>query len=405
MDSLTQIVLGAAVGEIALGRKIGNRALIWGAIGGTIPDLDVFANPFMDDIQALAFHRSISHSIFFSVVAPLVFGGLVFRLYESKFHKTKFYKGLITFLNVGILAGITFGINYLMSHDGYPLWWFLIITILGAVFLLMRLYHHYMVKDLDEPKATFGQWYWLFFLAFFTHWLLDCFTAFGTQIFQPFSNYRVAFNNISVVDPLYTVPFLICMIIVSTISRNSRRRTIVNWIGIGISSFYMLLTIVNKCYVDRVFDKALEHRQIDAIRSRSTPTIFNNVLWACVAEDEKNYYVGQYSIFDSDPNLHYLNVFPKNDSIRLLLGTSPEYQTLEWFSDGYLAAFPTDSVTYLCDLRYGGMSDTLRDQRDLVFNFKAKKVNGEYIFTENREPPQAAIGELFRRLWVRMKGY
>lgn len=405
MDSLTQIVLGAAVGEIALGRKIGNRALIWGAIGGTIPDLDVFANPFMDDIQALAFHRSISHSIFFSVVAPLVFGGLVFRLYESKFHKTKFYKGLITFLNVGILAGITFGINYLMSHDGYPLWWFLIITILGAVFLLMRLYHHYMVKDLDEPKATYGQWYWLFFLAFFTHWLLDCFTAFGTQIFQPFSNYRVAFNNISVVDPLYTVPFLICMIIVSTISRNSRRRTIVNWIGIGISSFYMLLTIVNKCYVDRVFDKALEHRQIDAIRSRSTPTIFNNVLWACVAEDEKNYYVGQYSIFDSDPNLHYLNVFPKNDSIRLLLGTSPEYQTLEWFSDGYLAAFPTDSVTYLCDLRYGGMSDTIRDQRDLVFNFKAKKVNGEYIFTENREPPQAAIGELFRRLWVRMKGY
>ncbi len=405
MDSLTQIVLGAAVGEIALGRKIGNRALIWGAIGGTIPDLDVFANPFMHDIQALAFHRSISHSIFFSVVAPLVFGGLVFRLYESKFHKTKFYKGLITFLNVGILAGITFGINYLMSHDGYPLWWFLIITILGAVFLLMRLYHHYMVKDLDEPKATFGQWYWLFFLAFFTHWLLDCFTAFGTQIFQPFSNYRVAFNNISVVDPLYTVPFLICMIIVSTISRNSRRRTIVNWIGIGISSFYMLLTIVNKCYVDRVFDKALEHRQIDAIRTRSTPTIFNNVLWACVAEDEKNYYVGQYSIFDSDPNLHYLNVFPKNDSIRLLLGTSPEYQTLEWFSDGYLAAFPTDSVTYLCDLRYGGMSDTIRDQRDLVFNFKAKKVNGEYIFTENREPPQAAIGELFRRLWVRMKGY
>lgn len=405
MDSLTQIVLGAAVGEIALGRKIGNRALIWGAIGGTIPDLDVFANPFMDDIQALAFHRSISHSIFFSVVAPLVFGGLVFRLYESKFHKTKFYKGLITFLNVTILAGITFGINYLMSHDGYPLWWFLIITILGTVFLLMRLYRHYMVKDLDEPKATFGQWYWLFFLAFFTHWLLDCFTAFGTQIFQPFSNYRVAFNNISVVDPLYTVPFLICMIIVSTISRNSRRRTIVNWIGIGISSFYMLLTIVNKCYVDRVFDKALEHRQIDAIRTRSTPTIFNNVLWACVAEDEKNYYVGQYSIFDSDPNLHYLNVFPKNDSIRLLLGTSPEYQTLEWFSDGYLAAFPTDSVTYLCDLRYGGMSDTIRDQRDLVFNFKAKKVNGEYIFTENREPPQAAIGELFRRLWVRMKGY
>ena len=40
--SLTQIVLGAACGEIALGKKIGNKALLFGAIGGTIPDLDVF---------------------------------------------------------------------------------------------------------------------------------------------------------------------------------------------------------------------------------------------------------------------------------------------------------------------------------------------------------------------------
>ena len=41
MDSLTQIVLGAAVGEATLGRKVGNKALLWGAIAGTIPDLDV----------------------------------------------------------------------------------------------------------------------------------------------------------------------------------------------------------------------------------------------------------------------------------------------------------------------------------------------------------------------------
>ena len=270
MDSLTQIVLGAAVGEIALGRKIGNRALIWGAIGGTIPDLDVLANPFMDDIESLAFHRGITHSILFSVVAPLIFGGLLYKLYESKFHKSKIYKAFITIQNIGILGGITYGINYLLSHDGYPLWWFLIISILGALFLLMRLYHHYMVKELEEPKASFKEWYWLFFLAFATHWLLDCCTAFGTQIFQPFSDYRVAFNNIAVVDPLYTIPFLLCMIIVSTIKRNTRRRAIVNWIGIGISSLYMMLTVFNKLHVDRVFDKALAHRKLDAIRSRTS---------------------------------------------------------------------------------------------------------------------------------------
>ena len=47
MDSLTQAVLGAACGEAVLGRKIGNKALVWGAIAGTIPDLDVVAQVFL----------------------------------------------------------------------------------------------------------------------------------------------------------------------------------------------------------------------------------------------------------------------------------------------------------------------------------------------------------------------
>jgi inner membrane protein len=405
MDSLTQIVLGAAVGEIALGRKIGNRALIWGAIGGTIPDLDVLANPFMDDIDALAFHRSITHSVFFAVVASVVFGGIVYKLYDSKFHKSKIYKTLVTVINVAILAGITYGINYLFSHDGYPRWWFLLITVLGALFLLMRLYHHYIVRDLEEPQTTFLQWYWLFFLAFFTHLLLDCFTAFGTQVFQPFSDYRVAFNNIAVVDPLYTVPFLICIIIVSTLKRDTRKRAIVNWIGIGLSSFYMLLTIANKFYVDDVFDKALQHRNIAVDRCRTSPTIFNNLLWSCVAEDEHQYYVGQYSIFDSDPNLHWINVIPKNDSLHQAWSNNKDYKTLEWFSDGYLGAFQYDSLTVLSDLRYGGMTDTIKDHRDLVFNFKVKEVDGQLVFSENREPPAGDIGELLKKFWTRMKGY
>ena len=46
MDSLTQIVLGAAVGEAVLGKKVGNKAMLYGAIAGTIPDLDVITRYF-----------------------------------------------------------------------------------------------------------------------------------------------------------------------------------------------------------------------------------------------------------------------------------------------------------------------------------------------------------------------
>ena len=41
MDSLTQIALGAAVGTAVLGRRAGPRAAAWGALCGTLPDLDV----------------------------------------------------------------------------------------------------------------------------------------------------------------------------------------------------------------------------------------------------------------------------------------------------------------------------------------------------------------------------
>ena len=52
MDSLSQIVLGAAVGEAALGKKVGNRAILWGAIAGTLPDMDVLLRFFVDEITA-----------------------------------------------------------------------------------------------------------------------------------------------------------------------------------------------------------------------------------------------------------------------------------------------------------------------------------------------------------------
>ncbi|MCC8361083.1 metal-dependent hydrolase [Salinimicrobium sediminilitoris] len=80
MDSLTQIVLGAAVGEAVLGRKVGNKAMLYGAIAGTIPDLDALAGNFTDTITAIEVHRGFSHSIVFAVLAAPVFGYLISRI-------------------------------------------------------------------------------------------------------------------------------------------------------------------------------------------------------------------------------------------------------------------------------------------------------------------------------------
>jgi len=73
MDSLTQIVLGAACSKIVLSKKVGNKALLFGAIGCTITDLDVFIGKLLytNKIQAMAFHPGFMHSLLCAVLALL----------------------------------------------------------------------------------------------------------------------------------------------------------------------------------------------------------------------------------------------------------------------------------------------------------------------------------------------
>ena len=62
MDSLTQLTLVAACGEAVLGKQVGRKALVWGAVLGTLPDLDVFI-PLGGPVNDFVYHRSFSHSL------------------------------------------------------------------------------------------------------------------------------------------------------------------------------------------------------------------------------------------------------------------------------------------------------------------------------------------------------
>jgi inner membrane protein len=72
MDSLTQVVLGGAVGYAVLGNKVGRKAAIYGAILGTLPDLDVFL-PYGGEVEAFTYHRGFSHSLLVHLlISPLI---------------------------------------------------------------------------------------------------------------------------------------------------------------------------------------------------------------------------------------------------------------------------------------------------------------------------------------------
>jgi inner membrane protein len=339
MDSLTQIILGAACGEAVLGKKIGNRALLFGAIGGTIPDLDVFIGRFLygNEIQAMAFHRGFMHSILFAILGSFVFGWITYKLYNT---------------------------------------------------------------GKRQESTTLKNWILLFFWAIFTHPLLDCFTPYGTQLFAPFSNYRVAFNNISVVDPLYTVPFLVCMIVLMFFKRTNTKRILWLKSGIYISSAYMIFTVFNKFYMDAVFEKSFKKAGIKYTRFSAQPTILNNILWYAVAETNDNYHLTFYSMLDKKPISEKIITVKKNHD--LLDMNDANLQTLTWFSNNYYNISKKEKIgTYkYVDLRYPMLNPD--DANTSVFNFTIYNKGKEWdILPFDGTTPSK---EDFEKFIARLKG-
>ena len=337
MDSLTQIVLGAACGEIALGRKIGNKALLFGAIGGTIPDLDVFIGKFLynNEIQAMAFHRGFMHSLLFAVPAAFFFGWFAYKFYNS-----------------------------------------------------------------GKRKETTVQkdWIWLFFLSIFTHPILDCFTPYGTQLFAPFSDYRVAFNTISVVDPIYTLPFLICMIVILFFKRSNAKRLKWTKAGIYISSFYLLFTLGNKFYIDSVFKKSFKKAGISLDRFSAQPSIFNNILWYAVAETKDKYHLTFYSLLDKSATANKIISIDKNHD--LIDMNAENLKTLAWFSNDYYRISKKEKIGAYkyTDLRYPMLNPN--DINTAVFNFTVffKNKQWDILPFDGNPPSKADFSNFFERL-------
>lgn len=84
MDSLTQIVLGITTAEWVAGKKLQNKTFLYGAILGTIPDLDIVVGKFMSDVDGVAIHRGLSHSLLFFVFLAPILGWIIAKVEKSK---------------------------------------------------------------------------------------------------------------------------------------------------------------------------------------------------------------------------------------------------------------------------------------------------------------------------------
>jgi inner membrane protein len=149
MDSLTQIALGASVSETVMQNKVGRKASLWGAICGTLPDLDVFI-PMGNAIKEFTYHRAESHAFFYMALATPILVWLILKIHlRTKEYKIRWLIAVfLTFITHSILDGLTaYGTQMLLPFSNNPISWNTIFVVdplytlpllLGLVTLLFK---------------------------------------------------------------------------------------------------------------------------------------------------------------------------------------------------------------------------------------------------------------------------
>ncbi|PCJ67320.1 MAG: metal-dependent hydrolase [Bacteroidetes bacterium] len=378
MDSLTQIVLGAAVGEVVLGKKIGNKAMLWGAIAGTIPDLDVYQSLIFDSLRANELHRGFLHSILFSVVFAPLLAWLVLKTEKW---------------TLASLITIILAFPFITISDATTR------VVLASVLLIILFF--VFRNDYGKRTASVMDWRKLMFWSLVTHPLLDCHTTWGTELLWPLP-YKLAWNNIFVIDPLYTVPFLLFVILAMFFNRQSKTRMWLNWTGIIVSSMYMVWSLGVKWYTYDIFEKNLQDKGIAYSRLTTVPTPANTFLWSATADSDSVYYTGLYSIFDSDKNVEFFRIDHNHRAVADIMNDNVIKRLNFLSKDWYVINEDSAGIRTYNDARFGPMY-TKEGVPEYGFGYQLINEDGNWV-AEEEEPPTEDMGELLKTLWNRIWG-
>ncbi len=296
MDTITQGLLGAACGQALYGKTLGRRALVWGAVGGLIPDLDMAVIPLLGPLAEFRYHRSLTHSLWFGPV-------------------------------VGVALG-------------YAAHW------LGAR------------RRSPDGAGPLSAWIGLYIVSLFTHPLLDLFTSYGTQLAWPFSHHRFALDAVPILDPFYSLLLVAALLIGGAQRERPALAARVAWSALGLSTAYLFYGLLLNRQAESTAHSQLAREGVLRAELRSYPTLLQPWLRRIVvrvpADGEVR--VGFLSLLTARP-IVWQRFRPADGPLVLALRETPEGRLFEWFAMGETAARLTETgsgvVVEIEDLRYG----------------------------------------------------
>ena len=311
----------------------------------------------------------------------------------------------ITATILGMLSGMAPDLDVLIRSSTDPLLFLeyhrqfthaLIFIPIGALICASVFYAWFSRRQL-----SFARTYLFCFVGYATHAVLDACTTYGTLLFWPFSDQRVAWNSVSVVDPLFTVPVLLCV----GLAAWTKLR------GWAVVSAVYALTYLSVGFVQK--ERALVVAQ-DLAASRGhqpinlgvKPSFANIVLWKSVYEHEGKYYVDAIRVLNEKQAIEGVAV-EKLDLARHFPWLDPNSQQardverFRWFSNQHLGLDPVDPQRII-DIRYSLIPNQVGGMWGITLDRQAGPE--QHVGWNTNRPPPDQMGGHLSMLWSMIRG-
>ena len=137
-----------------------------------------------------------------------------------------------------------------------------------------------------RPDVKFARVFAWSLLGVASHGVLDAMTSYGTRLLWPFSDERIAWNIISVIDPLFSVPLAI--LLGFAVWKQSRKgaRIAALW-----AIFYLAIGTLQQHRAEQIVAHWADNAGIDATRVIAKPSFANLVLWRGLVDDGERMHI------------------------------------------------------------------------------------------------------------------
>jgi len=217
--------------------------------------------------------------------------------------------------------------------------------------------------------------------------LLDAFTSYGTHLFWPLSNERIAWSFISIVDPIFTIILLVTLIV----GLRKKDKKIAVW-GLVLCSVYLSLGFMQLQRAQTAASELVLARGHSTNKHIVKPTLANQILWRSVYEYNNRFYVDAIRVSYFLDNKVYegnsVDKFIIEDEFPDLNKDSFLYSDIKRFSkfsDDFIA-YDVSQPNILGDIRYSMLPISIKPLWGIVIDINKPQLHAEYkFFRENAQ--------------------